>query len=122
VLGLPPGRSLAPRELLRLLTADGAAALGLADLGTLGVGSWGDLTAVRLDTPAASGTDAEEAVAWSATASDVVLTVVAGRVVYRKGRWPRVRLAEERKAFLAAAAAAAAVSRRVGATGILAPS
>jgi len=121
-LGLPPGRGLAPRELLRLLTADGAAALGLPDLGTLAEGSWGDLTAVRLDVPAATGTGAEEAVAWGATASDVVFTAVAGRVVYRKGRWPGVRAAEERRAFLAAAAAAAAVSRGVEATGILARS
>ena len=121
-LGLPPGRGVSARELLRLLTADGAAALGLVDLGTLAVGSWGDLAAVRLDVPAATGTDAEEAVAWSATPSDVVFAAVAGRVVYRKGRWPGVRIAEERGAFLAAADAAAAVSRGVGATDILARS
>ncbi len=110
-LGLPLGRGLAPRELLRLMTADGAAALGLEDVGTLAAGSWGDLAAVRLDGPAAVAADPEAAVAWSATASDVVLTAVAGRVVFRSGRWPRVRIAAERAAYGAAAAAAAAVSR-----------
>jgi 5-methylthioadenosine/S-adenosylhomocysteine deaminase len=111
--GLPAGRGLSAGELLRLLTADGAAALGLEDVGTLTVGAWGDLTAVRLDTAASAGPEAEEEAAWSATASDVVFTAVAGRVVYRSGRWPGVRIAEERKGFLAAASAAAAVSRAV---------
>ena len=118
--GLPAGRGLSPRDLLRLLTADGAAALRLEDVGTLTVGAWGDLTAVRVDTAAAAGADAEEAAAWSAAASDVVFTAVAGRVVYRSGRWPGVRIAAERKAFLAAASAAAAVSRSVPTRDILA--
>jgi len=112
--GLDLGHRLAPRELLRLLTADGAAALGLADVGTLEAGGWGDLTAVRLDTPASDATDPEEAVAWCATPSDVVFTAVAGRIVYHKGRWPGVHHAEERAAYRAAVAAAAAVARTVG--------
>jgi len=112
-LGLPAGQGLSARGLLRLLTADGAAALGLEGVGTLTVGAWGDLTAVRLDTAATAGTDAEAAAAWSVTASDVVFTAVAGRVVYRNGRWPGVHIAAERRDFLAAASAAAAVSRTV---------
>ena len=112
-LGLPPAQGLAPREMLRLLTADGAAALGLEGVGTLAVGAWGDLAAVRLDVPASDAADAEEAVAWCATASDVVFSAVAGRVVYRKGRWPGVRIGRERAAYRAAADAAAAVSRAV---------
>jgi 5-methylthioadenosine/S-adenosylhomocysteine deaminase len=121
-LGLPPGRGLAAREMLRLLTAGGAAALGLAEVGTLEVGAWADLAAVRLDVPPAAATDPEEAVAWCATASDVVFTAVAGRVVYRSGRWPHVRAAAERSAFAAAVAAVAAVSRTVQPQRILAPS
>ena len=113
-LGLDLGHRLSPREMLRLLTADGAAALGLADVGTLEVGAWGDLTAVRLDTPASDAADPEEAAAWCATPSDVVFTAVAGRVVYRKGRWPGVRHAEERAAYRAAVASATAVARTVG--------
>jgi len=118
-LGLPPGQGLAPREMLRLLTADGAAALGLEAVGTLSAGAWGDLTAVRLDAPASIAAEPEEAVAWCATSSDVVFTAVAGRVVYRRGRWPLVRIGAERAAYRAAAAAAAAVSRTVAARGTL---
>jgi len=119
-LGLEVGRGLAPREMLRLLTLGGAEALGLDGVGTLTAGAWGDLTAVRLDAPASLAADPEEAVAWSATASDVVLTAVAGRVVYRAGRWPGVRIGAERAAFRAAAEAAATVSRSVRPRGILA--
>jgi 5-methylthioadenosine/S-adenosylhomocysteine deaminase len=119
-LGLDVGRGLKAREMLRLLTADGAAALGLEDVGTLAAGAWGDLTAVRLDAPASLAADPEEAVAWCATPSDVVFTAVAGRVVYRRGRWPLVRIGAERAAYRAAAAAAAVVSRTVAARGILA--
>ena len=112
-LGLPLGQGLAPREMLRLLTADGAAALGLEGVGTLAVGAWGDLAAVRLDVPASVAAEAEEAVAWCATAADVVFSAVAGRVVYRRGRWPGVEIGRERAAYRAAADAAAAVSRAV---------
>ena len=112
-LGLAGG--LAPRELLRLMTADGAAALGMPGVGVLEPGAWGDLAAVGLAAPAfAAAADPEAAVAWGATAADVVFAAVAGRVVFERGGWPRVAAAAEREAFeraAAAAAAAAAVSR-----------
>ncbi len=120
-LGLDVGRGLSPRDLLRLLTAGGAAALGLEGVGTLEEGAWGDLAAVRLDGPGALAADPEEAVAWCATASEIVLTAVAGRVLYRSGRWPLVDAAKERTAFRAAAEAARAVSRAVPRQRILAP-
>ena len=105
------GGGLPPRELLRFLTADGAAALGLSGLGVLEPGAWGDLAAIGLAGPAFAGAqDPEAAVAWGATAADVVFAAVAGRVVFHAGRWPGVALAAERAAF-ERAAAAAAVSR-----------
>ncbi|HXY18901.1 MAG TPA: amidohydrolase family protein [Gemmatimonadales bacterium] len=105
------GLALSPREMLRLMTADGAAALGLEGVGTLARGGWGDLAAVGLAAPAFEpGLDPEETVAWGAAASDVVFAAVAGRVVYDRGRWPGAAPATERAAF-ARAAAAAAVSR-----------
>ena len=110
-LGLAGGGAAAvtPRELLRLITADGAAALGLADVGVLAPGAWGDLTAVGLAAPpfAAAG-DPEAAVAWGATASDVVFAAVAGRVRYERGHWPGVAADAERAAYVRAAGAAAA--------------
>jgi cytosine/adenosine deaminase-related metal-dependent hydrolase len=109
-LGLEGG--LAPREQLRLVTADGAAALGLPHLGTLEPGAWGDLAAVGLAAPAfAAVADPEAAVAWGATASDVVFAAVAGRVVFHRGRWPGVALDAEREGYARAASAAASVSR-----------
>ncbi len=42
----------APRDMLRLVTSDGAAALGLPAVGTLEPGAWGDLAAVGLAAPA----------------------------------------------------------------------
>ncbi len=107
------GGRLSPREMLRLASAGGAAALGLAGVGALAPGAWGDLAAVGLDSPALSAAaDVETAVAWGATASDVVLTAVAGRVVYRRGAWPGVDLAAERTALERAAGVAAAARAR----------
>ncbi len=113
---------LEPAEMLRLVTADGAAALGVAGAGILAPGAWGDLAAVDLAGPAFVGGDGvEQAVAWGATAADVVLTAVAGRVVYRRGRWPGVRIGAERAAFSRAAARAAALSREARSHGIFGP-
>ena len=118
-LGLEGG--LSARELLRLVTADGAAALGLPRLGTLEPGAWGDLAAVGLVAPAfAAAADPEAAVAWGATASDVVFAAVAGRVVFDRGQWPGVEIEDERAAYARATAAATAVSREVVPRGMFA--
>ena len=110
VLGLDDAPT--PREMLRLVTADGAAALGLEGAGTLSPGAWGDLAAVGLGTPAmAEAAEPETAVAWGATAADVVFAAVAGRPVYDHGHWPGVSLERERGEFARASSAAAAVSR-----------
>ena len=111
-----------PRALLRLATVDGAAALELAGPIGLVPGAWGDLVAVSLAGPGfATAAGPESAVAWGATASDVVLTAVAGRIVYRDGAWPGTEAAAERAAF-ARAASAAATSRAALTGGIFAPS
>jgi cytosine/adenosine deaminase-related metal-dependent hydrolase len=117
------GLDLSPREMLRLATVDGATALGLEGVGLLEPGAWGDLAAVGLGAPAfAAAREPEAAVAWGATASDVVFAAVAGRVVYARGRWPGVRMAPERAGYRrAAAAATAAASRPTPERGIFAP-
>lgn len=109
------GLGLAPRDMLRLMTADGAAALGLEGVGLLEPGDWGDLAAVGLGALAFTGApEPEAAVAWGATASDVVFAAVAGRVVYVRARWPGVRLDAERDAYLRAASAASRSAREHG--------
>jgi cytosine/adenosine deaminase-related metal-dependent hydrolase len=104
--------ALTPREMLRLVTADAAAALGLAGAGTLEPGGWGDVCAVSLSAPSlAVVPDPEEAVALCATPADVVFTAVAGTPVYRDGGWPGVDAAAER----AGLAEAVGVARRAAA-------
>jgi len=98
------GTPLTPREMLRLATMGGAAALGLDGVGMLVPGAWGDVVSVSLEAPSFAGIgDPEEAVAHSATSSDVAHVWVAGRMVYRRGFWPGVDAARERAALELAA-------------------
>ncbi|MDX2682252.1 formimidoylglutamate deiminase [Streptomyces soliscabiei] len=74
--------------LLRAASADGHAALGNPDAGSLEVGSAADFTTIALDSVRTAGPvprlGAETAV-FAATAADVRHTVVAGRHVVRDG-------------------------------------
>ncbi|MEV5885668.1 formimidoylglutamate deiminase [Streptomyces sp. NPDC052020] len=74
--------------LLRAATADGHAALGWDDAGTIEPGARADLTTIALDSVRTAGPPprlgAETAV-FAATAADVRHTVVAGRHVVRDG-------------------------------------
>ncbi len=76
-------------QLLRLCTLDGARALGLDDrIGSLEPGKDADFTVVRLSGPSTLPIgDPVEAVIGSARGSDVCMTVVGGRVLYRDGRF-----------------------------------
>ena len=79
--------ALPARRLLRMATLEGARALGLADrIGSLEPGKDADLCSVRLDAPHAVPVhDPEAAVLHAARGTDVCLTVVRGRVLYRDG-------------------------------------
>lgn len=81
--------ALAGPDLLRMLTLDGARALGIdARTGSLEVGKDGDMCAVRIDAPHTLPLhDPTAALLFSTRASDVVLTVVRGQVLYRDGRF-----------------------------------
>jgi cytosine/adenosine deaminase-related metal-dependent hydrolase len=112
-----PG-ALSARRLLELATIDGARALGIdGDVGTLERGKLADLCAVRLNTPHAQPVhDIAAAVVHAARGSDVVLTVVDGRAVYRAGEFITVDVAAahaELTTFAAKLArAAASLDRR----------
>jgi 5-methylthioadenosine/S-adenosylhomocysteine deaminase len=85
---LEGGRALDAAGALHMATRGGADALGVwPAAGTLREGMEADLVAVRLDlahlTPAY---DPAAALVFSASGRDVVLTVVAGREVFRHGR------------------------------------
>lgn len=74
--------------LLRAASADGHAALGWGDAGTIETGALADLTTVALDSVRTAGPlprlGAETAV-FAATAADVRHTIVGGRHVVRDG-------------------------------------
>lgn len=79
---------LSPADLLKLVTIDGARALGLdGTIGTLEPGKAADLCAVALAAPHVQPVhDPLAAVFHAARGCDVVMTVVDGRVLYRDGK------------------------------------
>jgi cytosine/adenosine deaminase-related metal-dependent hydrolase len=81
--------ALPPDRLLRLVTIDGARALGCdARTGSLEPGKDADLCAVRITAPHTGPVhDPLAALLLAARGADVVLTVVKGRVLYRDGRF-----------------------------------
>ncbi|WP_326814513.1 MULTISPECIES: formimidoylglutamate deiminase [unclassified Streptomyces] len=91
--------------LLRAATADGHAALGRPDAGTLEPGALADFTTVALDSVRTAGPAprlAAEAAVFAASAADVRHTVVAGRHIVRDGQHA---LVEDVPAALASAIA-----------------
>ena len=95
-------------DVIDMATANGAKALGMDDTGEIAVGKKADLCVVGLDrlhlTPCL---DIPNLIVNSMHASDVVMTIVDGRVVYEKGGddngfdgWPAARTAKAE--FLAA--------------------
>lgn len=103
--------ALTPHQVVRLLTVEGAAALGVEDVGELVPGAWADLVALSTERPPLAGTgDPEVAVALHAGAADVMATWVAGVCRYARGTWPGVDAAAERSALEVAAARARAAA------------
>ncbi len=82
---------LTARDVLALATCDGARALGLgATTGSLEAGKQADIAIVDGSAPhlgPASERDPYTTLVHAARASDVRLTMVAGRVLYRDGAW-----------------------------------
>ena len=95
-------------DVIDMATKNGAKALGMDDTGEIAVGKKADLCVVDLDrTHLTPCLDIPNLVVNSMHASDVVMTVVDGRVVYEKGGgdngydgWPAAQTAK--REFLAA--------------------
>jgi 5-methylthioadenosine/S-adenosylhomocysteine deaminase len=76
---------LSPWEVIEIATKNGAKALGRADTGEIAPGKAADLCVVALDKPHLSPcVDAANLIVHSAHASDVVMTIVDGRIVYER--------------------------------------
>jgi len=95
---------LTPREVVALATCDGARALGMGDVtGSLEAGKQADIAVVDATGPHHAPDairDPYATLVHAARASDVRLTMVAGRVLYRDGAWttldPRAAQADGR--------------------------
>ncbi len=87
---LEPARPLTAREVLELATRGGAEALGLGSTtGSLETGKAADVIVIDASAPhhAPGAPDPYATVVHSARATDVRLTMVAGRALYRDGAW-----------------------------------
>jgi 5-methylthioadenosine/S-adenosylhomocysteine deaminase len=82
---------LSARDVLALATIDGARALGLGEVtGSLEVGKQADIAVVDIEGPYSAPFAAEDpctALVFGACQRDVILTVVAGRVLYDRETW-----------------------------------
>jgi 5-methylthioadenosine/S-adenosylhomocysteine deaminase len=83
---------LSARDVLALATIDGARALGLGgQTGSLEVGKQADLAVVDIEGPYSAPFAPEDpytALVFGACQRDVILTVVAGRILYDRETWP----------------------------------
>jgi 5-methylthioadenosine/S-adenosylhomocysteine deaminase len=91
--------------LVRLMTLGGAEALGLgSETGSLEPGKLADLVAIDLSSPHHRPVyRPEDAIIFSASGRDVVLTVVGGEVLYERGRVTRLDEAAIREELESAA-------------------
>jgi 5-methylthioadenosine/S-adenosylhomocysteine deaminase len=87
------GSCVTAHQAIQMATIGGAQALGMAErIGTLEPGKQADLCVVSLErTHAFPCYDPYPALVFSVRASDVLMTMVAGKVVYRLGEYPLLR-------------------------------
>jgi len=90
-------------QVLAMATENGARALGRADTGVLAVGKKADFCAVSAEGPHLRPLlDPANALVYSAQASDVVMTVVDGEILYDHGDYPTLDVERARFEFLGA--------------------
>ncbi len=100
---------VSPAQVLSAVTVEGARALGYGDLGLLRPGYLADLILVDLHTPHMTPEiDLESNLIYAAQGSDVRLTMVDGKVLYRDGVFTTL----DREALLTEAAEGAKEMRR----------
>ncbi|MBQ9068942.1 MAG: amidohydrolase [Eggerthellaceae bacterium] len=82
---------IAPKEVLQMLTVNGARAQGREDCGVLAVGKKADLVVFDIDTPWMCPVyDMPTNLIYSANGADVVLTMCDGAVLYKDGEYATI--------------------------------
>ena len=77
-----------PESVIKMATVGGARAQGRFDTGSLEVGKKADIIAINLDAPhMVPDYDTLALVTYSAQASDVCMTMVDGKILYRNGEY-----------------------------------
>ena len=113
---LEPERPLGAREVLALATCEGARALGLGGVtGSLEPGKQADVIVVDHTAPHQAPhetLDPYTTLVHATRASDVRLTMVAGRILYRDGEWTTL---EPERVLAEARAEARELARRAAA-------
>lgn len=75
-------------EILKMATVNGARAMGRSDTGELKVGMKADIIAVSMDKPHMyPAFDIPNILVYSAQASDVIMTMVNGKILYENGEY-----------------------------------
>lgn len=78
-------------DVIEMATVNGARALGRNDSGEIAVGKAADLCLVDLDRPHLTpALDIPGLIVNSMHASDVVMTMVDGEILYDRGQWPNI--------------------------------
>lgn len=82
---------LPPKDIIKMLTINGAKAQGREDCGVIAQGKKADLVVVDMDTPwMRPKYDILVDLVYSVNAADIVLTMCDGQVLYRDGKFPTI--------------------------------
>ena len=89
-------------DIVEMATSNGANALGRCDSGSLAEGKRADLCVVDLDRPhLAPADDIPNLLVYSAQASDVIMTIVDGGILFDGGQYPTIDVEKAKADFLA---------------------
>ncbi len=84
-------------EILKMATINGARAMGRSDTGELKVGKKADIIAVSMDKPHMfPAFSIPDILVYSAQASDVIMTMVDGRILYENGEFKTIDIEKTR--------------------------
>ncbi len=88
---------ITPTEVLRMATLSGAESQGRDDVGQIAVGQRADLIVIDLSTPNMTPTHSIlNHLAYAMDGSNILLTMVNGKVLYRKGEWLTIDIEKAR--------------------------